>query len=123
VQSLTDDLNRATKEKSVLEGLGTVRVDLWFGRDGGPMPGPPFATEALALKPIHEKSKKVSGLDRPLRYSSYSTDLEQGMIGQTVGAGETRPIPVPGSVKFTKRNYIRPDCRVIFQVSLSSSRD
>lgn len=40
------------------------------------------------------------------------------MIGQTVGAGETKPIPVPSSVIFTKRNYLRPDCRVIFQVSL-----
>ncbi|GFZ42558.1 hypothetical protein JCM24511_00274 [Saitozyma sp. JCM 24511] len=94
--NLTDDLSQATKDKSLLESLGTVRIDLWFGQCGGPIAGLPQVSEGLDMKPIDEKSKK-------------------GMIGQTVSAGETTAIPVPGIVQFSRRNYLRPDCRVLFQ--------
>lgn len=48
----------------MLEGLGTVRVDLWFGRYDGGKPGPPAASEGLTMAPIYEKSKKVSDFNR-----------------------------------------------------------
>jgi hypothetical protein len=49
---------------------------------------------------------------------AHPADLMQGMIGQTVSAGDTTAIPVPGIVQFSRRNYLRADCRVVFQVSL-----
>jgi hypothetical protein len=60
---LTDDLSQATKDKSLLQSLGTVRIDLWFGQCGDPIAGLPRVSEELNMKPIAEKSKKVSGLD------------------------------------------------------------